>query len=314
VTTTAMGEAARLVDLLAHRVAGGRWLATGGGGYDVYRVVPRSWSLVWLAGAHREVPAALPAAWRDEWASEAARYGQAPLPATFEDAPNAGIPMDGSQAAAEAQGFETVGVVRRLVVPRLLQVARDHAWWDPVTASAGVRGSAPVAESSSVPTIIGVVDAPTWERLSLAERVVAPADPVDGHALILAALRAGSVVSAAVVGDLVVGLAIVSPIADPGDGRSRRELLALGVAPAFRQRGLATGLLEACLAAQSADVEITAEVTLAERDPVEPLDRETRGSIARTMLERAGFTIRPAEAEIRAADPAAIRAVRRGSR
>src|SRR5436309_6133871 len=55
-TTTAMGAAARLVDLVAHRYTGGRWLATGGGGYDVYRVVPRSWSLVWLAGAHREVP------------------------------------------------------------------------------------------------------------------------------------------------------------------------------------------------------------------------------------------------------------------
>ena len=60
VTTTAMGEAARLVDAIAHRYAGGRWLATGGGGYDAYRVVPRMWSLVWLAGAHREVPAANP--------------------------------------------------------------------------------------------------------------------------------------------------------------------------------------------------------------------------------------------------------------
>src|SRR5918999_378246 len=47
------GEAARLVDRVAHRWAGGRWLSTGGGGYDVYRVVPRSWSLVWLASAHR---------------------------------------------------------------------------------------------------------------------------------------------------------------------------------------------------------------------------------------------------------------------
>ncbi len=45
VTTTAMGEAARLVDTLAHRHAGGRWLATGGGGYDAYRVVPRAWAL-----------------------------------------------------------------------------------------------------------------------------------------------------------------------------------------------------------------------------------------------------------------------------
>ena len=80
VTTTAMGAAARLVDLVAHRYAGGRWLATGGGGYDVYRVVPRSWSLVWLAGAHREVPAAIPPAWRERWAGEALRYGQAPLP------------------------------------------------------------------------------------------------------------------------------------------------------------------------------------------------------------------------------------------
>ena len=77
VTTTAMGDAARLVDVVAHRHAGGRWLATGGGGYDVYRVVPRSWSLVWLAGAHREVPAAIPPAWRERWADEALGYGQA---------------------------------------------------------------------------------------------------------------------------------------------------------------------------------------------------------------------------------------------
>ena len=60
VTTTAMGEAARLVDEVAHRWAGGRWLATGGGGYDAYRVVPRAWALTWLAGAHREAPAETP--------------------------------------------------------------------------------------------------------------------------------------------------------------------------------------------------------------------------------------------------------------
>ena len=131
VTTTAMGEAARLVDRLAHRHAAGRWLATGGGGYDVYRVVPRSWSLVWLAGAHRDVPAETPAAWRERWGAEAARYGQAPLPTTFEDAPNAGIELDATQAAAEVRSLETAAVVRRLVVPRLLQVARDRGWWDP---------------------------------------------------------------------------------------------------------------------------------------------------------------------------------------
>ena len=90
VTTTAMGEAARLVDRLAHRHAGGRWLATGGGGYDAYRVVPRAWALTWLAGAHREVPTATPLAWRERWAAEAERFGQAPLPETFDDLPGVG--------------------------------------------------------------------------------------------------------------------------------------------------------------------------------------------------------------------------------
>ena len=117
VTTTAMGEAARLVDTVAHRSAGGRWLATGGGGYDAYRVVPRSWSLVWLAGAHREVPDATPAAWRDRWSAEASRYGQAPLPERFVDAPNAGMLLDASQTAAETHSTETAALVRRLVVP-----------------------------------------------------------------------------------------------------------------------------------------------------------------------------------------------------
>ena len=308
VTTTAMGEAARLVDLVAHRVAGGRWLATGGGGYDVYRVVPRSWSLVWLAGAHREVPAALPAAWREAWAGEAARYGQAPLPATFEDGPNAGLPMDASQVAAEAQSLETVGVVRRLVVPRLFQVARDNGWWDPVGAGSGVGGGPTSAGGSDAElTILGIVDAPTWERLSLAARVVAAADPGEAHALILAAIRAGSGVSVAVSGDLVVGLSIVGPI----DDRHRRELLAVGVAPSFRRRGLAGKVLGACLAAEPREIEFTAEVTLAERDPVEPLDRGIRAHVARRLLERAGFEIRPAaDAEIRSADPDAFVAVR----
>jgi hypothetical protein len=141
VTTTAMGEAARLVDAVAHRWVGGRWLATGGGGYDAYRVVPRTWSLVWLAGAHREVPAATPVGWRDAWAPEAARYGQVPLPEAFTDAPNAGQPVDGDQQEAEIVARRTTALVRRLVVPRLVRGATDRGWWDPL-GSARRLGSA----------------------------------------------------------------------------------------------------------------------------------------------------------------------------
>src|ERR1035437_2852734 len=72
--TTAMGEAASLVDRMAHRYAAGRWFATGGGGYSVYRVVPRVWALTWLAGAHREAPPRLPADWRSRRQGAAARW------------------------------------------------------------------------------------------------------------------------------------------------------------------------------------------------------------------------------------------------
>ena len=84
-TTNAYRFATVLLDDIAHQWTGGRWLATGGGGYDAYRVVPRSWSLVWLAQAHREPPAETDAGWRANWSAEAERFGQAPPPETFLD-------------------------------------------------------------------------------------------------------------------------------------------------------------------------------------------------------------------------------------
>ncbi len=99
-TTEAMRRAARLLDDIAHAHAGGRWLATGGGGYDVYRVVPRNWGLVWLAQAHRPVPVHTPAAWRERWAAEAARHRQGPPPELMVDP--AGTAMGESSSIAAA--------------------------------------------------------------------------------------------------------------------------------------------------------------------------------------------------------------------
>ena len=189
ITTTAHGSAARLVDRLAHRFAGGRWLATGGGGYDVYRVVPRTWALTWLAGAHREVPAAIPTAWRERWASEAARYGQAPLPETFEDVPDAGAVLDpGTQARARAVAAE----VRAALVPRLVREATDRGWWDPADPAAPTapdRAAPP--DPSATPTIVAAVDRATWAGLTLAPRVVAPFDPSLAQAIVGARHRGG---------------------------------------------------------------------------------------------------------------------------
>jgi acetoin utilization protein AcuC len=84
-TTRVYREATLLLDRIAHERAGGRWFATGGGGYDAYRVVPRSWSLVWLAQAHREPPPETDAEWRARWEDEAARHHQAPPPVEWLD-------------------------------------------------------------------------------------------------------------------------------------------------------------------------------------------------------------------------------------
>jgi acetoin utilization protein AcuC len=55
------------VHALAHDLAGGRWLFTGGGGYDLVRVVPRTWThlLAEAAGLPIDPQAPTPVAWRD---------------------------------------------------------------------------------------------------------------------------------------------------------------------------------------------------------------------------------------------------------
>jgi acetoin utilization protein AcuC len=299
VTTTAHGAAARLVDTVSHLHGRGRWLATGGGGYDAYRVVPRTWALTWLAGAHREVPAMTPPAWRDRWASEAERYGQAPLPDRFDDEPNAGLRDDAMEAAAEDRAAAIAALVRRVLVPRLVQVGRDRGWWDPLApVSAVMPGEAPAV---GTPTVLADVDATTWARLSLASWTVAPADPQAAHALLLAGIGDGARITAAVVGSTVVALA-VSHV----DGAAE-ELLALGVEPRHRRQSLAGRILEAHGSSERAS---TALVTLAERDVLEPLAREDRASIARGLLTNAGYRVEPAPELVRSVDPHAIVALR----
>ena len=52
---------------LAHETAGGRWLATGGGGYSLVEVVPRTWTHLLAEAAGRPIDprAETPRAWRE---------------------------------------------------------------------------------------------------------------------------------------------------------------------------------------------------------------------------------------------------------
>ncbi|HUR17982.1 MAG TPA: hypothetical protein VMZ51_03475 [Acidimicrobiales bacterium] len=62
-TTAAYRRTASVLHDLAHRAAGGRWLATGGGGYQWGAVVPRAWTIYFAEMAGVELADELPAAW-----------------------------------------------------------------------------------------------------------------------------------------------------------------------------------------------------------------------------------------------------------
>ncbi|GAC1386252.1 MAG: hypothetical protein NVSMB33_15850 [Ktedonobacteraceae bacterium] len=57
----------KLTHELAHTYCQGRWVALGGGGYDLFRVVPRAWSMLWAEMSEQTLPTALPEAWIDRW-------------------------------------------------------------------------------------------------------------------------------------------------------------------------------------------------------------------------------------------------------
>jgi len=142
-------------------------------------------------------------------------------------------------------------------------------------------------------TILDRVDRSTWSGLTLAPRVAGPFDPSAGHAIIEAALADGALVTAAVQDSTVVGLVIVE--------RPGGELVALGVAPAYRRAGLASRLLVA-ERARAAEAATRVEITMAERDVVEPLDRSQRASVARRLFEGAGFRVVPPESQLQSLD------------
>lgn len=103
-TTRAAQFAAGFVRDLALAHCGGRWVATGGGGYQPRRVIPRAWAMLWATMAGRPLPAQVPAGWRERWAL---RGGPA-LPADW---------LDGAEPSAR---HERAAAANRRTVDELL--------------------------------------------------------------------------------------------------------------------------------------------------------------------------------------------------
>ncbi|MBU8714348.1 MULTISPECIES: acetoin utilization protein AcuC [Brevibacillus] len=79
----------RLAHRLAHELCDGRWIAVGGGGYDIWRVVPRAWTLVWSEMSDQPLEDGdLPSGWLKRWQPQT----DLPLPTRLFDEPFPAIP------------------------------------------------------------------------------------------------------------------------------------------------------------------------------------------------------------------------------
>ena len=104
---------------LAHQYAGGRWLLTGGGGYELVQVVPRTWTHLLAEASDRPIDPATetPAAWRDYVTR---RTGLAPEQMTegapaqfvpFESGYDPGDPLDQAILATQKAVFPLHGLM-----------------------------------------------------------------------------------------------------------------------------------------------------------------------------------------------------------
>lgn len=65
-------EIPKIAREMANQYCDGRWIAVGGGGYDIWRVVPRAWSHLWLEMSGQAQPTGpLPKEWLTQWQKEA---------------------------------------------------------------------------------------------------------------------------------------------------------------------------------------------------------------------------------------------------
>jgi acetoin utilization protein AcuC len=106
-TTAAYRQTAELLHRLAHHAAGGRWVATGGGGYQWARVVPRAWTIYFAEMAGMDVPDELP----HSWIEAAQREAGQDVPSRLSEPP-----LDDGEVSPAVE--RTVRACKELIFPR----------------------------------------------------------------------------------------------------------------------------------------------------------------------------------------------------
>src|SRR5579883_3500456 len=203
---------------LAHQLADtyckGRWVALGGGGYDLYRVVPRAWSIVWAEMSGQELPVSLPEEWVERWqpvwlgveAQETLAQqvmGKSSIPAsfptTFMDRPQ-DFPAQPRRWTISNTNRHTTALVRQLLLPPPVRQAfptvHNRSPLAGLFDLLHLQGSATPSRSRSLETGKGTLLLRDFCRPSLIERLTIDAGlrafarlPEREHQLLLSIAR-----------------------------------------------------------------------------------------------------------------------------
>ena len=246
-------ELARRLHKLAHRHCQGRWVATGGGGYDLDRVVPRAWALLWSELSGRRLPSRVPSAWL-------AGRAASPDPANHalvgwvepRQRRRRGSAGPGARELEE-RNQRTVRAVRRLALPPSVRVVYPLARRAGGAATGRLPGWEPRAgehQSAGGPLVLrDRTPASLLRRLEVDPGIHAFVRDPDQEREVLARIAeepTGEVVVAHTPEGLVVGyVAVLDP--EPGTRFASLpgllEVGAIEVATGWRRGGVASALL-----------------------------------------------------------------------
>jgi acetoin utilization deacetylase AcuC-like enzyme/GNAT superfamily N-acetyltransferase len=261
----------RTAHQLAHTFCQGRWVALGGGGYDLYRVVPRAWSLLWAEMSEQQVPEALPDEWIERWQPvwEAEQEEQEQLaeavmgkpvssacfPTTFMDRAE-DFPVQPRRREISRANRLTVGLVSHMLVPSSIRQAfASHRHTSPLAGLFDLlhmnRQSAP-SRRKEYATPAGTVLLRDFCPPSLVERLRADDGlrafarlPEREHQLLLEIARSPdcALTLAHTPAGKIVGEVTIAPADEWWEGIENLYEVAIEVSANWRGMGIARNLL-----------------------------------------------------------------------
>jgi acetoin utilization deacetylase AcuC-like enzyme/GNAT superfamily N-acetyltransferase len=260
----------KLTHQLVHTYCHGRWVALGGGGYDLYRVVPRAWSILWAEMSDQPLPAHLPQEWierwRPEWESvrdqeEIAQHAMgketspADFPIHFQDKPE-DFPAQPRRWSISRTNRHTVSLARHLLVPPSVRQAfpspHTHSPLAGIVDLLHLRGSATPSRSKTLETSNGTLLLRDFCPPSLVERLEADSGlnafarlPEREHQLLLGIARRPdcALALAHTSAGEIVGEVTLAPGDEWWEGLENVYEVAIEVSSHWRGLGVASNLL-----------------------------------------------------------------------